>query len=372
MAAPCHPDRIGGINSSTCRLADALVQHAGIEVGLLSTVSETPPPCRYAASFGLKRGLSIGARLKSSLPEEWMTPNLVHFHSTYLPTQARIASYYNKRGIPYLLSPRGGLMDYALKQKRLKKQLGDMLFFKRYVRLSSGLHCLTARESEQAEAWHSKRHIAPNPIDIPPEEGIKRIESRDWNETPPCFLYAGRIDTQIKGLDRLVDSVRIAKQSGFRSLIRLAGPDHRGQRAALESRIRSYGLQDSFHFHGPCDASRLESLYQDSDVFILCSRSEGQPNALIEAMGHGLPCLITPETNMAECVNEYVCGWVSEGQPGKLANALSEIVNNPDEIANRSANARHAAEQRFTAPVVAERMKSIYQSILTKAGSPLA
>lgn len=55
----------------------------------------------------------------------------------------------------------------------------------------------------------------------------------------------------------------------------------------------------------------------DADLFCLTSRFEGHPIAVLEALSYGLPCLLTPGTNMAREVSVGKAGWeVAESAVG--------------------------------------------------------
>lgn len=62
-------------------------------------------------------------------------------------------------------------------------------------------------------------------------------------------------------------------------------------RDALQGRIDALGLRDRVQLQGR--ASEPWRVMADADVFVMASRYEGFPNALLEAMGVGLPCVTT-------------------------------------------------------------------------------
>lgn len=86
------------------------------------------------------------------------------------------------------------------------------------------------------------------------------------------------------------------------------------------------------------DVSRILAL---SDFFVLASRFEGLPIALIEAMACGLPVVATRAGGIPEAVTHGREGLLtSPGQPAALAEAIAEMANDPAARARMSAHAR--------------------------------
>ena len=50
---------------------------------------------------------------------------------------------------------------------------------------------------------------------------------------------------------------------------------------------------------GPIAGADKKKVLKDADLFLHTSRSEGHPMGVLEALAYGIPCLLTPGTNMA-------------------------------------------------------------------------
>ena len=81
-------------------------------------------------------------------------------------------------------------------------------------------------------------------------------------------------------------------------------------------------------FKGAAYGSDKEFAFQHAHIFVLTSRSEGMPMAVLEALSYGLPCILTPQTNMTDEVLKYKAGWVTYLSVDSIINTIiSSIVD---------------------------------------------
>src|SRR5207244_7456480 len=85
------------------------------------------------------------------------------------------------------------------------------------------------------------------------------------------------------------------------------------------------GIQDTVVFLG--QRTDTVELLQQSRGFVLPSRWEGMPNALLEAMACGLPCIATRVSGSEDIISEGCNGLLVEPeQPAEMALALRRII----------------------------------------------
>lgn len=114
----------------------------------------------------------------------------------------------------------------------------------------------------------------------------------------------------------------------------------------LQRYIDKTGLQDKVLFMGVTDTLREE--IQNAAVFVLPSNYEGMPNALIEAMVLGLPCIATdcPCGGAALLIqNEFSGKLVPTGQVEPLQQALEDMLSNPEKAELMGKNAKKVLEK---------------------------
>ena len=174
--------------------------------------------------------------------------------------------------------------------------------------------------------------VIPNAV-APPAAAIPPPEQR-----PTRIVGIGRLSPE-KGFDVLVRAfARIAPWYPDWTLQILGtGP----QRGELEDLADSLGVRDNVRLAGWVD--QPESALLESGVFVLPSRYEGFPNALLEAMACGLPCIASAcDSGPAEIIRDGVDGLlVPPENVDALADALRQLVS--DE-AKRARLGRRAVE----------------------------
>jgi asparagine synthase (glutamine-hydrolysing) len=117
--------------------------------------------------------------------------------------------------------------------------------------------------------------LGAEPVALP--EKITRLE----------IVMLGNVRVAVKGYDFAVEMMRRLRAEGRGVRLRIAGlPIEAKQLAAL---IAAAGVGDAVEFVGPVE-DPLPFL-RSAHVFLLFSRLEGMPNALLEAMALGLPCI---------------------------------------------------------------------------------
>ena len=144
----------------------------------------------------------------------------------------------------------------------------------------------------------------------------------------------------------------------FRAALVGDGPD----RAALEARAAALALTPRIAFLGERDD--VARLLPGMDVFVLSSREEGIPNALLEAMAAGRACVATAVGGTPEVLEDGRTGWlVPPAAPGALAGALAEALASPDEAGRRGAAARTAVRTGMSIEAMVARHEEFYSRI---------
>jgi glycosyltransferase involved in cell wall biosynthesis len=173
------------------------------------------------------------------------------------------------------------------------------------------------------------------------------------------IVLVGTLENNYKGVDTLIQSLEILNKQG-RAIETMIIGDGR-ERLRLESLVIDAGIQDSVEFLGSLAGfSEIAGYLDRATVFVLPSRQEGLPRAMIEAMARALPCI---GSNVGG-IPELLCpeDMVPANDPQALATKIIEVVSNPGRMERMSArNLAKASE--YQESVLAERRTEFYSHL---------
>lgn len=192
---------------------------------------------------------------------------------------------------------------------------------------------------------------APNPVIT--EETInaaKQAPQHPWlvNKALPVIVAVGRLTYQ-KGFDMLIDAFsQVVKQVECRLIIFGEGE----LRSALQSQTQSLGLEEQVSMPGYVNNPLAE--LKASDVYVLSSRFEGSPNAIVEAMSVNTPVVAfdCPHGAREILQNGKVGVLVEHLNIESVVEALVDCLQNQDKMLSQINIASHA--QRFVSKEAAE------------------
>jgi glycosyltransferase involved in cell wall biosynthesis len=198
----------------------------------------------------------------------------------------------------------------------------------------------------------------PNPLDINSivSRSLEKDALRIGENTPPAIVAMGRLVWQ-KGFDTLLRSLPGIKHP-CRLLILGEGEDEDALRA-LSSKL---GVDNRVSFTG--FLSNPYPTLSAASVFVLSSRFEGFPNALLEAMSLGVPSVSTrcpsgPEEIITDGVNGFL---VPVEDPVALAGAIDRLLGDP-ELRSKMGCAGRESVQTLDAPNIVRRYEALFEEV---------
>jgi glycosyltransferase involved in cell wall biosynthesis len=349
----------------------------GHEVTMLSLVpagdrAEAIEPHDQIRQLSLKvmpLSLGLGREATRYFRSNSLGGDVYHFHSSY----ARHWAASRILPVPYVVSPHGAYMASDMARKRLRNWAFRLTLGQGYLRHAALVHAVTPAEEASIIRYVGPLQVAviPNCLDGPfsfdPAERAETRRRLGIGQSEPLLLYMGRLDVVGKGIDVLIEGFRRA-QDRTKAPIRLvvAGPDDRGPRlpslvdAAMKERI----LRMPAVF-----GAEKRGLLAAADAFVTLSRWDVMPTAVLDALGSGLPAIVTEETGFADFVRRPGMGQVVRHNSNEVADALLSVgVSDLDQ----RKQVFQTAMANFDPQLIAGRFLSLYERALAGAAGGLS
>ena len=150
--------------------------------------------------------------------------------------------------------------------------------------------------------------MLPNPVDFDAIDRVVRQDNRQWIGQGPHLLAIGRL-TREKGFDLLLQAFAEVRANYCTADLTIVGAGI--EEARLKAQCRGLGLDACVRFTGPI--SQPASWFTDANLFVLSSREEGLPNALLEAAAAGVPIVALPASGgIAELLSDRQGVWLAQ------------------------------------------------------------
>ena len=366
-----HTDpKYGGLSAAVPALGERIAAASGREITLAAFCApdEHFRPLGYEGDrigfwpVGRKPWL-LDRSLRARFSETIRGAAGVHIHGLWEQSTAVAAGTARTCGVPYLISAHGMLEPWALANKRLKKLVYAALIERTNVERAACLHALTLAEAQHFIRFGAQSPIAviPNGVDIPAERDPGAFFQRyPALAAKRIVLFLARLHPK-KGLDLLAESWAALASDWPDAHLVIAGPDSEGTQARTERLLEHHNLAHTVTFAGMLSGAIKWSALAAAEAFVLPSFSEGLSVGVLEAMGMGLPVIVTTPCNMP-VVLEQRAGWEMEPAVAPLTRALGEMLSNtPSE--NRAIGRRGArlVATHYNWPTVARRMEDLYR-----------
>jgi glycosyltransferase involved in cell wall biosynthesis len=225
-------------------------------------------------------------------------------------------------------------------------------------RLATCVVCVA--ESERREALDARVCSAERALVVRNAVDVRRTPRAHAAHEPPTILSVGRI-AEPKDFVTFVQALAALAPRPIHAWITGDGP----QRERLEAEVAKLGLADVVELLG--ERHDVPELMAQSDIFVLSSRAEGLPLALIEAMAAGLPVAASAVGGVPELLGPAGL-TVPPGDVKALAACLARLLDDPDLRREYGDKARRRAEEEFDLPRFHRAYLDLYATQLSRAG----
>ena len=206
-----------------------------------------------------------------------------------------------------------------------------------------------------------KMHVVPlgiNLVGYSPRPPIR---------TDPFTIgYLARVAPE-KGLHVLCDAYRLLREraGGARSRLVAAGylpPEHQSYLDGIRAKLRDWGLEREFDYHGEVDRAQKIRFLQTLHVLsVPATYDEPKGIFLLEAMANGVPVVQPRRGAFPEIVENTGGGIiVARDDPGALADGILALWRDPDRAAALGARGAEGVRQHYEVGRMAEAAEAVY------------
>jgi glycosyltransferase involved in cell wall biosynthesis len=244
--------------------------------------------------------------------------------------------------------------------------LGRLMAFARRaaVRRASHVVLTPVMRTEVARYTPNTPVVIPVSVDgahfaVPTSSEREDARSRlGLSDADVLLLFTGHVDPR-KGLHHLIEALASIPRTDVRlCVVGGASAPNETYAARLRERVSELGLADRVDFVGYRSDVRDPFLWA-ADVFVLPSEREGMPNAVLEAMSCGLPCILPDPAGGAEVIGPEFGVIPVDNSPEALAAAIESMLQRQDEWPTMRRRARTASEE-YSVEKVADRYLDVY------------
>lgn len=295
----------------------------------------------------------------------WLDRNIsdydvVHIHGMFTFPGLVGCVFCRKYSIPYVISPHGMLDKRCFSEKLWKKFPYFYLFEKRNFDSAAIIHVTSRLEAESIARFGYRNSIKLSPLcaEIVSHEQVSYSESSAFK-----IVFVSRL-VPIKGLEVLFDAVALLASRNVAIRLDVVGSGDDAYVDTLMRRVSVLRLNESVFFHGHLNGVEKNEVLFGADVFVLPSYHENFSLSTVEAMGIGLPVIISDQVGIVDDVRAARAGYdFPAGSVSLLARAIERLTS-VHERRQTGANARELVIGKFSQELVGNYLFGFYSDLI--------
>lgn len=206
----------------------------------------------------------------------------------------------------------------------------------------------------------NKISVIYNGIEDPTYGKPEKKHIKNSTDFSPHLLCIGRL-IHIKRYDIVIDAVNVLRNEFPGIGLSIAGTGPMDKK--LKNKVTKLGLNSSVRFLGY--VNNIKELYQNADIFVLSSETEGSPVVLIEAMAFSLPIVATSVGAIPEMIKHGVEALIiPPGNLPDLIESLRYLISRPETRCALGGAARRTFIAKFSSSVMARAYFHQYEAML--------
>jgi glycosyltransferase involved in cell wall biosynthesis len=190
------------------------------------------------------------------------------------------------------------------------------------------------------------------------EDDFAREYRQFHDDKRPRIIFVGSLAQMYKGPDVLLKAVKFLMPELDPRVVIIGDGKHRPE---LEETAAKLGIASQVEFLGELPSGkRVRDHLDQATLFVMPSRTEGLPRALIEAMARALPCIATRVGGIPELLHEE--DMVASEDYAGLAKKIREVISAPERLSRMSRRNLERA-QEFRPEVLEKRRTEFYRCL---------
>jgi glycosyltransferase involved in cell wall biosynthesis len=224
---------------------------------------------------------------------------------------------------------------------------------------------LILQNKDDLDYFLKNKLIAKNRVTIIRGSGVNLKKFIPVEETigVPVLMLASRMLWD-KGVGEFVDAAKILKQEEIDVRFVLVGDSDSENPASISNeQLNNWDNLDIVEWWGKKD--NMHKVLPKAHVVCLPSYREGLPKVLLEAAACARPIIATDVPGCREIVHDGENGiLVALKDSNSLANAIKELINNPEKRISMGKNSRKLVKEKFSEEIVVSQTLRVYQELL--------
>lgn len=229
-------------------------------------------------------------------------------------------------------------------------------------RIFKGSYCIHISEilaKDVPDLGVKKRYIIPYGIKVINEKAIAKTET-----APLKILYLSNY-VRSKGVLDLIDAIEIVADKIANFHVELVGNPFDLTIEYLEEYIEQKRLQDIISVIGPKYSEDKYEVLRNADLFVFPTYNDAFPNALLEAMQFGIPCITTTEGGIPDMIEDGATGYLVRPRDKEgLSRAILSLLENPQLRRQMSINAQKTFFSKYTLSIFEKNVVNAFNNII--------
>ncbi|MGF1587427.1 MAG: glycosyltransferase family 4 protein [Bacteroidales bacterium] len=179
------------------------------------------------------------------------------------------------------------------------------------------------------------------------------------------LLFLSRIEKS-KGIYELINAVKSLYNEEKETKFRLHICGDGRELESIKNKVFRESIPD-ITISGFLSGESKKNAYLEADVFVFPSWNEGMPNALLEAMGFGLPVITTRVGGIKDFFEDGRNGYfIDINNPNDITDKIRKLIKNQDDMKAMSLYNFEMANRLFRSDIVAERIKKVFKMVINE------